>query len=378
MNCRACNNPTLFTGIDLGSQFLANDFLEPGETSLDQYPLEVLVCNRCGLGQLSVVVSPERLYRHYSYITPHSRQLLDHIENQGSGLIEPGMMVVEIASNTGVALGIYKSLGATVLGIEPADNLAYEATLSGLATVNRFFNEQTAKAMVGRVSPDVIIARHVVAHLHGLKEFFVNCVPWVVSMLNSNEFDTIYHEHLSYISVNSIGQAISGSGWYLNQVHQYPRIHGGSIGLVLGRNMMDYDHSVNDALRTEEYSGIHLDLPWSRLRLSAASARNRILSQIGSGSVGAYGAAAKGSVMLQWCGLDRSNIQFVVDTTAIKQGRMMPGTDIPIISPEQFRSMKQPEKMLILPWNHRAAIIDSEPGYLGEWITHQSPEVAGG
>jgi hypothetical protein len=233
----------------------------------------------------------------------------------------------------------------------------------------------------GYPAPDLIVARHVLAHIDNWTEFFMSCaqisnpsttllieVPWVVGMLDASSFDTIYHEHLSYVSVNSIIQVITGTGWFLTDVHQYPEIHGGSIGLVLRRGNQNSGNSINEALREEEALRIQTDYPWFGIRRVANLTQNLLRELLTGHPCGAYGAAAKGSVLLQWCSLDKSHLQFVVDTTPEKQGRLMPGTNIPIISPEQFRSGPQPPKMLVLPWNHLQAIIDSEPTYKGDWF----------
>lgn len=363
--CRACNGTDLVPVLDLGIQPLANDFCTADGERAGMAPLKVLFCRTCTLAQLSVVVKPEILYRNYSYVTSASDTMKAHfgtlLTDIGLG-VKPKPKMLEIGSNNGEFLQ-FAHPQFEVLGIEPAKNLAAIANERGIKTIDRLFGEPTAIELAATgYRADIIVARHVFAHVDDWKGFInalqfishedtlvVIEVPWSVDMLNKNSFDQIYHEHLSYVTIQSIHHLIRGTPFYVFCVKQYS-IHGGAIGLYLRRR----DESERTELMLSEESNLgerwrKLDEEMHRMRHMITVLKHEVWTAYKNiKTVCGFGASAKATVWLNACGLTSKDIAFVCDSTPQKQGRMVPGTSIPIV-PES--ELMKADYAVCFSWN---------------------------
>lgn len=370
--CRACGGTDLPMVFDLGVQPLANDHCKPGEPRQGFYPLAVLYCNGCGLAQLSAVVDKEILYRNYSYVTSssetmkrHFNRLIQDIESE-----KPERKLLEIGSNDGTLLSYFQGLGYDVQGIDPAKNLAAIANSHGVMTVPTFFDRESALPMRGNVP--LILARHCFAHMDDWDEFFrasemvstndcLLCleVPYVGDMLQRAEFDTIYHEHLSYISLKPVAKCAERFGWRLHRVIKY-MIHGGAILIMFRRK----DNPVQANLSADEYladENITLDA-WKKFEGRAGVKIMRLRETVNDLAdkgklVCAFGASAKATVLIHACGFTKRQIAFVTDNSPFKPGRLVPGTDIPIIEESQMLS-EHPDYAVCSAWNYRGEILE--------------------
>lgn len=373
---------------DLGVQPLANDFVAASDERAGFAPLKVLFCPRCHLGQLSVEVSPNILYSHnYPYVTSTSDTMKAHF-----GLINDGLSkeckrpntVVEIGSNDGALLGFLLSHGwKTALGIDPAQNLCQVAQTHGIPSLCQFFNEVSAETALKCVGhPDLILARHCFCHINDWKGFVKGLevlagdntviaieVPWAQDMLENLEFDTVYHEHTSYLSLKSIDFLLKDSSLGLSDAWHYD-IHGGAIMLIIKKRGFD-DARARLALSKERIS---LDA-WrefaakSEVKVMELSAKVRSLAAEGKTIVG-YGASAKSTVWIQACGFKKSHVRFIADCTKGKWYKQSPGTDIPIVD-EGALTRELPNYAILFAWNFRKEIIEKERLFRekgGKWI----------
>jgi C-methyltransferase C-terminal domain/Methyltransferase domain len=345
---------------------LANDFCLPLEPRQGFAPLEVLLCPQCNLAQLSVVVDPEILYSRYAYITSSSDTMQSHFAElcknlrAESGAVEP--VILEIGSNDGAFLRFALKHGfANAVGIDPAQNLKCSCP-----TIHGMFNSHTAEMALealGGVKPDVIVARHVFCHVEDWHEFIRNLVklchehtvvaievPYVGDLLERNEFDSIYHEHTSYLSVNAMSHLLSNSGLMMYQVHRYS-IHGGSICLMIRKGeqkRFDYDVAV-DAVAWEMFS----ERAEKNIKdLSELVTGLKIVDKIVAG----FGASAKSTVWINACSFNKRHVAFVTDNTPAKIGRMVPGTDIPVVDESRMQEMDV-DYMILWAWNYESEIL---------------------
>src|SRR5215207_9023526 len=272
--CRTCGNATLELVLDLGKTPLANDFIDAAEIPNYQtcLPLRLCVCRTCSLAQLADTVDPNVLYARYAYVTSTSRTMDEHLSAQCRHLtqvasLQPGARVLEIASNTGVYLKKFQEHGCEVLGVEPAANISAVAVKSGIPTRTEFFNATNAKRIAAEWGQaDLVLGRHVFAHIDDLRDVLAGLeavshastvvafeVPYLVDFFNGTQFDTIYHEHLSYVSVKSLQALVQKSPFFLQRVDSYP-IHGGSILFHLRRRDQGLpEHSsVQEAMQVED------------------------------------------------------------------------------------------------------------------------------
>ena len=380
---------------DLGVQPLANDFVGADDERAGFAPLKVLYCPQCKLGQLSVDVSPRILYAdNYAYVTSDSATMRAHFSLMNEGLkkeCKNPTTVVEIGSNDGRLLEFMLGNGwKTALGIDPAQNLAKAAQAKGIETLCQYFCEasaQTARKCVG--APDLILARHCLCHINdwagfvkGLEALAGNDtviaieVPWAQDMLDKNEFDTVYHEHTSYLSLRSIELLLNGSTLGLSDVWHYD-IHGGAVMLIIKKK------GFNTARATLALSKETISLEkWrkfasvSEVKIMQLSAMVRNFAAEGKSVVG-YGASAKSTVWVNACGFDRSHIRFITDTTKGKWYKLSPGTDIPIVD-EGALVREMPDYAVCFAWNYFPEIYEKEKLFRekgGKWIV-PVPEIS--
>jgi novobiocin biosynthesis protein NovU/D-mycarose 3-C-methyltransferase len=387
--CRACGKSTLELVLDLGKTPLANDFIGPSEVA--QYrtflPLRLCVCRTCTLAQLADTVDPKILYARYAYVTSTSRTMDEHLTAQCRHLMEisglpKGARVLEIASNTGAYLKKFQEQGWEVLGVEPAANISEVAVKAGVPTQTEFFNSATAKKIAaawGRA--DLVVGRHVFAHIDDLRDLLCGLeaiahpnsvvafeVPYLIDFFNGTQFDTIYHEHLSYISVKALQALTAGSPFFVQRVDHYP-IHGGSILFQL-RNResgVPAHASVAQAVLAEEKLKLGEAASWEPFVERVQSIRNELPKLIRrlraeDKRVIGYGASAKGNTLLNTCGLTTKDLDYIIDNTPFKQDKIAPGSWLPIRPPD-WLLRDRPDFALILAWNFAPEIIRREAEY---------------
>ena len=385
-HCRTCGSENLKLILDLGKTALVNDFLKPEEVAgyKISLPLRVVLCPDCSLVQLADTVDPKILYSHYAYVTSTSTTMDTHLNNimthlLSTALLGAGSKVLEIASNTGVFLKKFKEQGCEVLGIEPAGNIADVALATAIPTRKEFFNAATARKLKTEWgAADLILGRHVFAHIDDLRDLVAGLetvshqetliafeVPYLVDFFEHTEYDTIYHEHLSYISVRSIETLVKDSPFMLSRVDHYP-IHGGSILFHLRqRSSKAKPHaSVAQALQNENQMRLAEPATWAAFAQRVNHIRTELpalLRQLkiqGKRIIG-YGASAKGNTLLNTCGISTKELDYIIDNTPFKQNKIAPGSWIPVRPPEMLLK-DQPDYALLLAWNFAPEILKRE------------------
>jgi SAM-dependent methyltransferase len=385
--CRSCGKTGLVLVLSLGHTPLANALLtaEQLEQPEQTYPLDLAFCPHCALVQIMETVPPEELFKEYLYFSSLSDTMVRHAEETVQHLIASRRLgdhslVAEIASNDGYLLRHYKPAGIPVLGIEPAANVARVAQEDfGIPTLCEFFGESLAQALVEQGQrADVIHANNVLAHvadLNGLvrgiglllkdEGVAVIEVPYVMDMIERNEFDTIYHEHLCYFSVTALDRLFQRHGLIIEDVEHIP-IHGGSLQVFVSGGS-ERSFSVIQMLREEAERGVDkiefykgLGAKVERVREDLLSLLRKLKAQ--GKSVVAYGASAKGSILLNYFGIGRETLDFVVDRSPFKQGHYTPGTHLPIHSPEKLMK-SMPDYVLLLTWNFAEEILEQQAKY---------------
>lgn len=384
--CRTCGSKNLKLILDLGKMALANDFLSPEEVKsyTTCLPLRVMLCPDCSLVQLADTVDPKVLYSRYTYVTSTSRTMDAHLSNQSAHLLSIGGFgarprVLEIASNTGIFLQKFKECGCEVLGVEPAENICEVAVKSGIPTRGEFFNAATASRLKTEWgAADLILGRHVFAHIDDLRDLLSGLeaishketliafeVPYLVDFFEHTEYDTIYHEHLSYVSVRALEALLKDSPFALSRVDHYP-IHGGSILFHLRHRSLKVTAHESVAKTIEKEKQLRLSEPatWAAftqrvdcIRAELPALIRKIKSQ-GKRIIG-YGASAKGNTLLNTCGLGTKELDYIIDNTLFKQNKVAPGSWLPIRPPETLLK-EQPDYALLLAWNFAPEIIRRE------------------
>ena len=384
--CRVCKHENLHKFLELGPTPLANNFLKREQLNSPEpsFPLDLCFCNNCGLVQLSYVVPPEMMFSHYLWVSGTSYTVPVHFQqlaNEATEIVNAGddSLVVDIGSNDGTLLKGFKNLGLKVLGVEPATNIAKIARESGMETINSFFNESAALKIVsekGRAK--IITATNVVAHiddldnlLKGVKTLleddgtFVIEVPYLVDMIENNEFDTAYHEHLSYFAIKPLVKLFKIYDMEIFDVKRVP-IHGGSIRVYVKRisAKLFVTDAVKNLLDIEEKNALHILDAYEKFAERIGTLRENLLSLLkelkmsGKRIIG-YGAAAKGNTLLNYCKIDTTILDYIADKNPLKQGLYTPGTHIPVFGVEKIVEDK-PDYILILAWNFADEIIKQQ------------------
>jgi nucleoside-diphosphate-sugar epimerase/SAM-dependent methyltransferase len=384
--CHSCASTGLAPVLDLGAMPKSDGLLSEAKLGKERrYPLQLAFCPTCSLVQILTTPPPHELFgADYLYFSSFSQELLDHSRANAVDLIErrrlgPGSLVVEPASNDGYMLRNFKERGIRVLGIEPAPKQADAARMAGIDTLNEFFTSDLARRLLREGSVcDVLIANNVVAHVADPNGFVAGIrmmlkpdgvavveFPYVRDLIDNGEFDTIYHEHLCYFSVTSADALFRRHGLYINDVRRIP-IHGGSLRLYI-EPVERRSGAVHQILAEEQALGICRHDYYAGFAARVQDIRSATRQLIGKlkadGSrIAAYGAAAKGAIMLNYLGLDSSTLEYVVDRNVHKQGMYMPGVHLRIDDPRRLME-DQPDFVMILPWNFRDEIIRQQTGY---------------
>ena len=414
--CRFCGSAADTVVVDLGSSPLANSYLEPEDLLRQEihYPLCAVVCSSCTLVQLPMVESAESIFSDYAYFSSFSDSWLRHAERfveraTSRFALDHRSLVVEVASNDGYLLQYFERAGIPILGIEPARNVAQHAVEKGIPSLCRFLGEKTARAIVegdtaslrlgddavdrsaamllGR-SADLLVGNNVFAHVPALNDFTRGLgrllaprgvlsleFPHLLRLLEEVQFDTIYHEHLSYFSFTTARRVLARHGLEVFDVEELPT-HGGSLRVFARRSDADADdrlrecESVEALQEKERLAGLLEPAAYEtfgeRVRALKLSLLRFLLDAQKRGKrVVAYGAPAKGNTLLNYCGIDRDLVSFTVDRSPHKQGRFLPGSRIPIYEPARLLT-ERPDFVLILPWNLKEEIA-SQMAEIKEW-----------
>ncbi len=343
--CRFCGAPVEAVFADLGMSPLANSYLSPEQANSMEpfYPLRALVCGNCFLVQLEEFETPERIFSDYAYFSSYSSSWLDHARRYSEQMIDrlgldANSHVVEIASNDGYLLQYFHERQIPVLGIEPAGNVAKVALQKGIPTLVEFFGVQTASSLAGESSADLLLGNNVLAHVPDLNDFVGGMkvllkpggvitmeFPHLMRLIEENQWDTIYHEHFSYFSFLTVSRVFEAHGLKLYDVEELPT-HGGSLR-IYGAHAEDGEKAETEAAREL--------------------------------------APAKGNTLLNYCGIGPDFIDYTCDLNPHKQGHFLPGSHIPIRSPEQIRE-DRPDVVVILPWNLTEEIV-GQLDFIKEW-----------
>jgi SAM-dependent methyltransferase len=389
MNCRTCGGSDLKKFLDLGftppaDRFLREEQLLEAEV---HYPLAVLICEHCGLAQLNYVVSPDLLYQQdYPYeasITRTGRIHWGEFAQTTRERFDLGSadLVVDIGSNVGVLLDAFKQQGVRTLGIEPAGNIARIAEKNGIETLNDFFNIDVAQTVANdKGQASVITATNVFAHVDDLTSFMkavdillapkgvlIIEAPYFTNLLEQLEYDTIYHEHLSYLSVKPLLTFFDRVGMEIFKIEQRD-IHGGSFRLHVARaGRMPISSVVNELLRLEETRAVHSLETLDQFAKKVEQNRNDLnwllynLKRQGK-RIAAASAPAKGMTLLNYCRLGTETIDFVTEKSTLKIGKYTPGTHIPVVSDAELIE-RRPDYALLLAWNFADEIMKNLAAY---------------
>lgn len=388
-SCRACDSNALRPYLSLGAMPLANSFLRSPREFADEpfYPLDVYFCETCSLVQLLDVIDPEVLFRNYIYVTGTSETINSHNGHYSRSIVDLLQLhvndrVMEIASNDGSLLKCFNQLGMSTLGIEPATNIAKLACDSGIDTINCFFDSTSAQQLRESYGlAKALIANNVLAHVDDPQDFLRGCrtlleknglviieVPYLRELIKRLEYDTIYHEHLCYFSVNTLIRLCDAAGLCITQIDHVP-VHGGSLRIFAGSREQYGSHSEDVLALGEEERASGLTR-YDFYRDFAADVENNRLALIDllekltreGKTIAGYGAPAKGSTLLNYCGIDTRIIPYTVDKNPLKVGLYTPGVHIPVL-PVSTLHDRQPDYLLILAWNFAEEIMKQQKNY---------------
>jgi 2-polyprenyl-3-methyl-5-hydroxy-6-metoxy-1,4-benzoquinol methylase len=383
--CRFCNSVLTETFADLGMSPLANSFIsiERAREMESFYPLHAFVCSECRLVQLDEFATPDSIFSDYLYFSSFSDAWLRHAETYVGIVAErfglnQDSRVVEIASNDGYLLQYFQRRGVPVLGIEPAQNIAQVAIKKGIPTEVAFFGKKTASRLLASgVAADLMVANNVVAHVPDINDFVSGFgillkpdgvvtfeFPHLLRLIAEKQFDTIYHEHFSYLSLHVIQRVLKKHGLRVFDVDEVPT-HGGSLRVFSCRNeskahgeQAAVGRVLGDELKAGlEQIDVYRDFAKTAIDTKCQVVEFLIAARRAGKRVVAYGAPAKGNTLLNYCGVRTDLLEFTVDRSPHKQGMLLPGSRLPIKSPEALIKAR-PDYVFILPWNWKDEIVE--------------------
>ena len=382
--CRHCGTPLEHEVIDLGHQPPSNAYLLPEQLALPEvtYPLKVFACTSCWLVQLPAHASADELFTaDYAYFSSTSSSWCAHAERFVEGAVErlglgPQSLVVELASNDGYLLQYVQQRGIPCLGIEPTHATAEAARGKGIETIERFFGVALAEELE---PADLIVANNVLAHVPDINDFVTGIArllkpqgrasiefPHLLRLLAGNQFDTIYHEHYSYLSLRVVQRIAAAAGLEVEDVEQLPT-HGGSLRVWLAHKGVLPTEAVLAVLADEAAAGLESLEAYEDFQCQAEAAKDGLLAFLlqaksNDQRVLGYGAAAKGNTLLNYAGIKADLLPAVADRALSKQGKVLPGSHIPVISPDELTG-QNPNILLVLPWNLIDEVRQQLPAY---------------
>jgi SAM-dependent methyltransferase len=385
--CRFCGAPLSDVVADLGVLPLSNAFVHPDRLLEPEafYPLAAYVCGRCFLVQVAAVATPEHIFSDYAYFTSYADTALTHARDYSIAIrarlsLGADSQVIEIASNDGYLLQYFVEAGVPVLGIEPAANVAEIARKRGIETWTKFFGTTAANEIAGRA--DLLIANNVLAHVPDLNDFVegmrIALAPrgtitiefaHLLQMMRYSQFDTIYHEHYSYFSLLAVQRVLAAHGFDVVDVEELPT-HGGSLRVYARHVGAEIAASVEEVLDKERSFGLDRIETYRHFADGVRACKRALLQFLidardAGKRVAGYGAPAKASTLLNYCGARTDFIDYTVDRSPHKQGLYLPGTRIPIFAPEKIAETR-PDYVLVLAWNLRDEIM-SQMADIREW-----------
>ncbi len=383
--CRVCDSNNLYEYLDLGMLPIPNGFLEKEDLKEQEktYPLVLVYCRNCSLSQLKYIVKPEVMFKNYLYIPSVSqtrlnnfRLLMDDAEKRVK--LSKDSLIADIGSNDGSLLTVFKNEGMRVIGVDPAENLVKVAELNGVPTELGYFNPELAEAIKKKQGEaSVMYATNVFAHIGDMHDFlkaseilldengiFISQFPYVLDLIKENQFDTIYHEHLSYFSVKSLLELALRSGLEIFDIQSSP-LDGGSLKVYWKKRTNTKNRvettTINSYLQKEEKEGLYKDSTYDsfadRVKSLKTVTKEQLLALKKEGKhIVGYGAAAKGNILLNYFGIGPRLFDYIVDSTPYKQGRFTPGTHIPIFAESKIYETK-PDIIVLLAWNFKDEIM---------------------
>lgn len=387
--CRGCGTPMTQTVVDLGLSPVSNAFIKPAQMHLGEmfYPLHAMVCHACWLVQLRDATPAEtHFHDDYVYFSSYSTSWLDHARRYVEAMtarfdLSPTSRVMEIASNDGYLLQYFHQNGVPCLGVEPAANTGAAARARGIDSRELFFGRQTARALCEEGwQVDLLLGNNVLAHVPDINDFVGGMpivlkpegvvtleFPHLLHLLDENQFDTLYHEHYSYLSLTALLPILARAGLRVFDIEHLPT-HGGSLRLFAchARAAHAATPAVQACLDAEAHGGLATPERYARFADQVHHARRELLAFLiearrAGKRVAAYGAAAKGNTLLNYCGVDAEMIEYVVDRNPAKQGKLLPGSRIPVLGPEAVFE-RRPDYLLILPWNIKDEVMTQMDG----------------
>lgn len=394
MYCRFCKNPLTHEFIDLVNSPPSNSYLTAGQLNEPEtfYPLRVFVCEKCFLVQIDEFKKTNEIFdQNYAYFSSFSKTWLAHskkyVEMMSARFgFDKDSQVIEIASNDGYLLQYFKEKNVPVLGIEPTLSTAQAARAKGIETLTEFFGTEIAEKLVKKnLQADLLLGNNVLAHVPDINDFVAGLkialkrngvitmeFPHVLQLIENNQFDTIYHEHFSYLSFCTVKQIFAAQRLEIFDVEEIPT-HGGSLR-IFARHSENQTHEITESVeallaKEKQFGLLELDYYLNfqpkvdRIKYDLLAF---LLKQKRDGKkVAAYGAAAKGNTLLNYCGVKKDLIDFVVDASPHKQNLFLPASHIPIVD-ESFIKQKKPDFVVILPWNIKHEIVE-QLSYINEW-----------
>lgn len=388
-NCRVCGSDKLKPYIDLGKLPLSNNLCNTVYDNPERFPLKVLLCEECGLSQLSIVVDPDVLFGHYVYRSSINKGYVNHCREMAIELkkrynLNSTSSMIDIAGNDGALLDEFKSeIGLNVLNIDPAKNLAPVCEAKSIPVISEFWSKEMATKILNKYGEvDLITATNVFAHVDDVNDFIIGVkvllkktgalvmeFPYLIDFIGNNEFDTIYFEHLSYFSISPLNDLCKMNGLTLMDIEKQD-IHGGSVRVHVGHG--EQKKSVLKFIEEEkQYKTIDPYISFAKHSYNTINEFRNNIADLNKSKyrVAAFAASAKGNTLLNCASITNVNIEYIVDETEEKRYKYSPGTHIPIF-PMEALQRNPPDYLVILSWNFKDDIIDKvkKAGYTGKFI----------
>lgn len=381
--CRICKSKDLVKYLNFGKLPLANSSLASLDDEEFFFPLEVMFCRNCFLSQLSIVVDPKLMFSYYTYRSSISKTFQRHcaelVDDVSSYFGDGGKFAIDIASNDGCLLKQFKAKDFKVLGVEPADNIADIAIEEGIPTMKEFWSKDVAEGVVEtHGKADIVVGTNVFAHVNDLDEFieavnnvlkddgvFVIEVPYMANLISKTEFDTIYHEHLSFFLLKPLEVLFKRHAMRIANVKEFP-IHGGTIRVSVikdvNKKIPINEKTINTFLDLEESNRLHDLNTYLEFVNKLHIVKKDLLALLNklkkeNKKVAAYAASAKGNTLFNYCGINKDLVEFIIDETPEKENKFFAGNHIPIYGPEELEKRK-PDYLVILAWNFAKEIIN--------------------